>query len=958
MVAGLEEHVHAPNVMRRGDPFGPRGCGGQRGGQRLPWPPVRRPPASDQPAGIVTLLFTDIEGSTRLFQRLGRRYPDLLARHHALVRESIATHEGFEVGTEGDSFFVVFRSAVDALAAAAAAQRSLAREEWPEGAGVRVRMGLHTGEVEVRDGLYVGLEIHRAARVAAAAHGGQVVLSGSTRAAGGDRLPPGTSLRDLGDHRLKDLDGPEQLHQLVIDGLRGDFPPLRSLSARFHILPSERSTFVGRVTELERIPELLASTRLLTLSGPAGTGKTRLALRVARECDARFRDGVAYVPLASISDPRLVAATIRQVLGLAEDPGREAVDTLVEQLRSRELLLVLDNFEQVLPAAADLARLLAGTDRLCVLVTSRTVLHLEGEQEFPVPPLGLPSGGRRTGREEIERSEAVALFVDRARLAEPSFRLDERNAAAVAAICRRLDGLPLAIELAAARVKVLPPDALLARLSRRLEMLQAGATDREARQRTLRGAIDWSHDLLDPALRIVFRRLAVFRGGAALDALETLVPALPVEPGEPEIGDVLDPLAALVDHSLLRREGRDGEPRFLMLETIREYGLERLAAAGEAPAMAEAHARWFLDLVASLAPHLTRGPTGPDRLEADVDNVRAALGWAIASRETALALRSVGHLWRFWHLRGHLEEGLGLCEEVLATAGAGRPGAGPAASGLPGGPSGAAPLDGAMRGDVPGDVPLEALAQGLTARAGVRYWRGDMRGALEDYRRALEIARATSSLRGEADASFSLVYVYAALRQFEAAYAAQQRASDIAAELGDPLGVVNARLVGAFVTALAGDFERAALLYQQDLPALHDMGDQFWRLSQLIPVAWTLQRLGRLDEARDLHLRVLDDALELGDGTLQHMAAQGLASIAAQWGDTGRAIRMAGGLEAMAEELGGRAPRELVLAQDPVALAREQGATEAEVALLLAQGSRLDRDAVVDLARGVRSSAG
>jgi predicted ATPase/class 3 adenylate cyclase len=941
MVVPRCDRVHAPNVMPAGTRSVHGGLVDSDGVAGYRWPPERRPPTPvARPAGIVTLLFTDIEGSTRLLQQLGARYPDLLSRHHELMREAIEAHGGVEVGTEGDSFFVVFRSPDRALRAVAAAQRALASEDWPDGAAVAVRMGLHTGPVELRDGLYVGLEVHRAARVAAAAHGGQVVLSRGTRELLSERLPAGGSLRDLGEHRLKDLDEPEQLFQLVLDGLQGDFPPLRSLSARFHVLPSERSTFVGRGSELEHIGRLLEDTRLLTLTGAGGTGKSRLALQVARRYDARYRDGVAHVALAPIGDPRLVAPTIRGTLGFREDPERDAVETLVEQLHSREMLLLLDNFEQVLPAAADVARLLSGTERLSILVTSRAALHLEGEQEFGVPPLRLPVVGEASDRDAIAESEAVALFVERARRAQPRFVLDERNARTVALICARLDGLPLAIELAAARIKLLPPEALLARLSRRLEVLQSAGPDRDDRQRTLRGAIDWSHELLDPQLRVVFRRLAVFVGGSSLEAVEALVArvpgrapepagqgaavegARPAPPAEPPAIDALEAVGALIDHSLVRQEEHDREPRLLMLETIREFASERLAASGEADAMAEAHARWFLALVGRHAPNFTRGPAALDRVETDHDNVRAALRWAITRPDCDLALRSVWALWRFWHLRGHLAEGLALCEETLAMPGAA--------------------------------APVEARAQVLCARGSLHYWRGDMGAARVDYLQALEVARASGSRRTEAEALFSLGYVYPATGDFEQAQASLGQALGIFEELGDGLGAMNARGTAAFVRALAGDFVGAASAYDAVLPELESAGDQFWLLSQLVPVAWTMQRLGRLADARELHLRILDGALELGDGTLQHMAAQGLASIAAQLGDAARALRMAGGLEAMAEELGGRAPRELVLALDPVTLVREQGSTEAEVALALAQGRRLDRPTLLDLARGVR----
>ncbi|MEA2026626.1 MAG: NB-ARC domain-containing protein, partial [Chloroflexota bacterium] len=478
------------------------------------------------------------------------------------------------------------------------------------------------------EGEYVGVEIHRAARISAVAHGGQIVLSAALREAVGSDLPEGASLRDLGEHRLKDFDDPVRLYQVDVESLRTEFPPLASLSARFDILPPELSSFVGRNDEVGQISELLASSRLLTMTGPGGTGKTRLALQVARHCEESYPQGVAFVQLAPIADASLVAPTIRGALGFAEEPGRHSVETLTERLKSHELLLILDNFEQIMPASAAVSSLLEGTERLTVLVTSRTVLHLDGEQEFSVPPMAVPEPRPTLDVDEIAANESVQLFVERARLARPGFKLDADNARSVALICQRLDGLPLAIELAAARTKLLSPDALLARLSSRLELLSSRKAASGDRRRTLRGTIDWSHELLDPQEQAAFRRLAIFTGGATLEAIEALVPAVENE-GEPIITDVLEPMSSLVDHSLLRQVETSTQARYVMLETIREYGLERLADAAETESLSDAHARRFLGRVEELAPGFTAGPEGLDEVEADHDNVRAALRWTM-----------------------------------------------------------------------------------------------------------------------------------------------------------------------------------------------------------------------------------------------------------------------------------------------------------------------------------------
>jgi class 3 adenylate cyclase len=410
----------------------------------------------DLPMGTVTFLFTDIEGSTRLLQALGPSYRDLLERHAAILREALSAHGGVEISTEGDSFFAVFPSASQAVAATVTAQRALAREPWPNRQRVRVRMGLHTGEGQPGGDSYMGIDVHRAARIGAAGHGGQVVLSAATRTLVEGALPEGISLRDLGVHRLKDLGQPEHLAQLVIPGLEQDFPPLRTLDAPRN-LPAELSSFIGRKRELDEVSELLAATRLLTLTGPGGTGKTRLAIRVAARLSSAFADGVFFVDLAPLNDPSLVGPTIARSLGLSDQAEQPIVDLLKGHLERRELLLVLDNFEHLLPAAKVVDGLLAGAPRVKALVTSRSILNLYGERTFEVPPLALPDPTHLPDLVELSSNEAVALFLERARMARPDFAVTKESAQAIAEICVRLDGLPLAIELTASRIRLLEP---------------------------------------------------------------------------------------------------------------------------------------------------------------------------------------------------------------------------------------------------------------------------------------------------------------------------------------------------------------------------------------------------------------------------------------------------------------------------------------------------------------------
>jgi len=613
------------------------------------------------PVGTVTFLFTDIEGSTRLLQRLGAaEYRAVFEDHARLIREAIAVGEGVEVSTEGDAFFAVFPSAPRAMVAAVEAQRSLAGYPWPEGGSVRVRMGLHTGE-GIRGGdNYMGLDVHRAARIASAGHGGQVLVSDTVRTLVHRALPISVTLRDLGEHRLKDLADREHLYQVVVPDLPGEFPPPRSLDARPHNLPVQLTEFIGRKSELATIQALLAGARLLTLTGPGGTGKTRLALRTAAEVLGDFSDGVSFVSLAPVRDPQLLASSVAQTLGVSESPGRAVLDAVKEHLVDKQMLLVLDNFEQILPAASQVAEFLAAAPDLKVLVTSRAPLRLAGEQVFPVPPLEVPEADETGDPKALLAGDAVALFVQRAGAVDPGFSLTSGNAAAVAEIVARLDGLPLAIELAAARLNLFPPGVLLDRLIHGLALLRSANAGLPARHRTLHDAIGWSYDLLEPSEQALLGRLAVFVGGFSLDAAEAVAAGAPVT-------DVLEGLASLLDNSLLRRRVRE-QARFEMLETIREYALARLAEKDEGREIWRRHVVFFLELARMGRPELARpaSETWLVRLDGEHDNLRAALDWACSAGEAELALDLGAALWRFWHERGHFREARRRLEDLLA----------------------------------------------------------------------------------------------------------------------------------------------------------------------------------------------------------------------------------------------------------------------------------------------------
>src|SRR5437588_1854173 len=631
-------------------------------------------PASDQYAlGVVVYEWLCGEPPfSGLVQQLGDRYASLLAECRQVLRTIFQEWNGHEVDTQGDAFFVVFARATDAVLAAADAQRALADHLWPKDAAVRVRMGMHTGEPSRTAEGYVGLDVHRAARIMGAAHGGQVLLSSTACNLVEQDLPDDVSLRDLGEHRLKDLGRPRRLFQLVIADLPADFPPLKTLDTHPNNLPVQLTSLIGRGKEVATVQHLLhrEDVRLLTLTGPGGTGKTRLGLQVAAELSDRFTDGVFFVNLAPISDPALAIPTVAQTLDIPEGAGQPWLERLREALQRRQMLLLLDNFEQVVSAGVGVAELLTASPELKVVVTSREVLHVRGEHEFTVPPLALPDPKHLPDLAMLSHNTAVALFVQRAQAIKPDFQLTNANAKAIAEICVRLDGLPLAIELAAARVKLLPPQVLLLRLDQRLAVLTAASQDVPARQQTLRGTIAWSYNLLDAKEQRLFRRLSVVVGGCTLEAAEAVCT---VSGNGDGVEQVLDAVASLMDKSLLQQTEQDGgEQRLVILETIREYGLERLASNGEMEAARQAHGAFYLALAEEAEPKLT-GPQQAiwfDRLEREHDNLREALQWFLEQEgdRQELALRLGTALEEFWMIRGHYSEGRIFLERALAGA--------------------------------------------------------------------------------------------------------------------------------------------------------------------------------------------------------------------------------------------------------------------------------------------------
>jgi predicted ATPase/class 3 adenylate cyclase/DNA-binding XRE family transcriptional regulator len=860
------------------------------------------------PAGTVTFLFTDIAGSTRLLQRLGDDYARVLGEHQDLLRTAFAAHDGTVVDTQGDAFFVAFATAAGAVAAAAEATTALARHAWPEGATLQVRIGLHTGTPQVVGDHYVGLDVHRAARIAAAGHGGQILLSRATRELVADRLPAGATLRDLGAHRLKDLQQAEQIFQVVLPDphLPRDFPPLKTLDTHQHNLPLQPTLLLGREQQVADVCALLRrdDVRLVTLTGPGGIGKTRLAVQVAAELLDECADGVWYVRLSRLVDADLVVPTIAQTLGLQEASSQPMAETLREYVADkRHLLLVLDNFEQVVRAASEVAALLAASPGVRVLVTSRVPLHLRGEREYPLVPLPLPDRGQVPPPETLSQYAAVALFIERAQAARPDFTATAANAPAIAEICARLDGLPLAIELAGARVKLLPPEALLARLSSRL--LTGGARDLEERQQTMRATIAWSEALLTPGERTLFRRLAVFSGGWGLEAAEAvcIAPsgAMPLEM------DLLDGLSGLVDHSLLQQLGEGLEPRFGMLHVIRDYALERLeyeqtmayagrdasieaVGATEAEAVKRAHARYFAALAQESDVELV-GPTQSAwlvRLAREHDNLRAALSWAYASGERELGLHVATDLWHFWIRGGYLHEGRTWLERFLK-------------SHL------TSPEDLQL---ALSDASVRLLARAHFVVGCIAIWQGDYEAATAYSEEAVRRSLASEDTLPAAFALNTLGTIALYNGDQEVAVARFTESLNLMQAAGDQWGMAVDAVDLGRAAELQGDLERAVAYYEDSRRYYEQVGDVGAAAHSFVHLARVARRQGDLQRAEALGRAGLSISWRAGDRSMIAEGLDGLAQtavalvVAGEIAHGTRAARLLGATAALRETIG------------------------------------------------------
>ncbi len=822
-------------------------------------------------------------------------------------------------------------------------------------------MALHSGEAEERDGDYFGPTLNRVARLLSTGHGGQILVSRTACELAGDRLPPGTSLEDLGQQRLKDLTRPERIFQVLAPELPTDFPVLKALDARRTNLPAQPSALVGREREISEVCGRMREPgiRLLTLTGPGGTGKTRLGLQAAAELLDEQRDGVFFVALADITDTALVPTTMAGALGVVESAELPLEDVLKEYLGRRELLLVLDNFEQVLDAAPLVGKLLSACPKLKVLATSRATLRVYGEQEYPVPPLTLPDPARLPPVEMLERYEAVRLFAERARAVKPGFVLDG-DAPAVAEICVRLDGFPLAIELAAARTRLLPPKAMLKRLGDRLKFLTGGARDLPGRQQTLRGAIDWSHELLGEEDRRLFRRMSVFSGGRTLDALEAVCN---VE------GDfnVYSGVESLLEKSLLRQEeGQGDEPRFVMLETVHEYAREKLEESGEAEGTRKLHAAYFLALAEEAESELV-GPDQVgwmDRLEAEHDNMRTALSWCMEAGEAESALRMAGALGWFWNVRGHFSEGRRWCEEALTRDGGSANSV--RAKALQGSRNLASNQADCEKAEQRLEESLAVFRKSGATKGLARSlcYLGETATDLRDFERASELFAESASISRRLEDKPDLAYTLNSLARLAAyrgdeveAKAISEEALGLARTAGHIQALASATGNLGWIAMVEGDYEKAQVLMEEGMELM-------WALKDKVGYALGLHNLGLLallrgdlDRAAVLFAQSIGTTVDLLDRLGVASDLDALAAVCQKRGDVLRAVRLWGAAEALRNSRGASQPGDDAAVLGPFLEAARSRLDKTAWDAAWAEGLAMDQDEAVAYALREESGA-
>ncbi len=859
------------------------------------------------PAGEVTFLFTDIEGSTDAWERHPEAMPSALREHQSRVREAVVEHGGVVVKDTGDGVFAAFPTASAAVGAAVEAQRALLATSWGETGPLRARMGLHTAEAEPEKGDYHGPPVNRCARIMAVAHGNQVVVSAATNHRAAPQPPPNVSFLDLGPHRLRDLSAVVGLHQVLHPDLPARFPPLRSLDALATNLPAELSSFVGRESELRELAELLDGTRLLTLTGAGGVGKTRLALQLAAEQADRFADGVWLVEMAGLGDPDLVPQQVASALEIAEQPGRTLVDSVVWHLRDREVLLVLDNCEHLVDAVATLVdTVLLRCPKVTVLTTSREAPNLPGEVAWRVPSLDLPGDDGTSGAEQ--------LFLERAREVEPRYQPSASASKAIAQICRRLDGLPLAIELAAARVRVLAAEEIADRLDDRFRLLTGGTRTALPRQRTLEATVAWSYDLLEEPERQLFDRLSVFPGGFTLDAVEQVCVGEPVE-----AADVLELLTGLTDRSLVVREQVGPDSRYRLLETTRAYGRDRLVERGELPQLRDAHLSWVNDFARTAAVHLD-GPDQERWLDAvatELDNVRAALAWSLDATDSSTGLAAAATLYRYWYIRA-IREGRQWLDRLLA----------------------AAP-----------EAPPSILAKALYSAGSLTQLQGDDDAACVRLERALELYRRVGNDRGAAWALHGLGMAEWGSRSPSEVKARFDAALETFRRLGDPVGIAFSLQFVTIWEAMYGDRNRAvehsrehaALVQPSGMPHVVAHSAELSAISR-----WLAS--GRTEEASDALREALVLFRQVGS---ELCTAHCLESTAAWVLATGRpevAALLLGATEGLREEAGTPVPAYEHLFYEDTRRGAETQLGDDRYRRAAAQGRLLDLDAAVEAA--------
>lgn len=857
------------------------------------------------PSGDVTFLFSDIEGSTRLAQALGDdTWASVLRAHDRISDWAVLGANGSIVKHEGDGVFAAFADALEALTSAVAFCRALHDEPWPAGQErPRVRLGIHSGDGRLTDtGLdYVGIDVHYAARVAAAANGGQIALSESTYERVAAHLPPGTQLISMGLRRLKDFEEPRPIHLLVIPGVADDERALRTIDAPTN-LPTPPTTFVGRDEDLTALRAILSGTRLLTLTGPGGTGKTRLGLGVAASVGDEYPGGTWFVDLAPVRDPGLVQSTIAAALDVREEPGVPIARTLQAHLQPLQVLLVLDNLEQLLPRSAeDIAELMRGAPGLRVIVTSREVLRIAGEHEYQVPPL--------------DPADGVRLFVDRARLVRHD-AVSDTDLAVVRQIVDRLEGLPLAIELAAARVRLFGPATILERLGSSLDLLSGGTRDLPERQRTLRGAITWSHDLLSGDERAIFRRLGVFSGSWSADIAQQVV-----DPAGALDLPVADGLEALSDKSLVKvRPTGHGEPRFERHTLLREFALERLESAGERGDCERRHAMAFLAMAESAGPHLIGADADrwQDLLTLDQHNLRAAMRWSLNVDEPWVGLRIAAAIWRHWQHTSQLAEGAAWTTELLAH-----------------------PLS---------DHDVEVRIGGLSAAGGIAYWASDFPTSRAAYEERLALAEGLGDDRLIAEAHYEYGFMGVIDQEVEMLRRHETEALALFERAGDRDGMVRARQALVLVHFFSGEYDQARALVATNLAEFQRTGSRYHASDSLMLLAVAAifsddLPAGRLylTESRRLTSGIVTDQIA-------GLVVSGHLALRSDQPEDG--ARLAGAASQATQRTGlTNAALEVMHIPDPVDLARERLGDRAEA--LLAEGRAMPFEDALEMARRI-----